>query len=89
MRKLSLKEAGLTIVFHPEGETVKKGKIIVVNRSIFGNVPLNNFFSNKLACNANATKNNNYSLWHERQGHLSKGKFLEIKTKKCLTIQIC
>jgi len=40
-----------------------------------------NFFSNKLACIANAAKNNNYSLWHERLGHSSKGKFLEIKTK--------
>jgi len=71
-----MQEAGLTIVFHPGGVTVKSGNIM--KGDVFGIV---NFFSEKLACVANANKINNCSLWHKRLGHMSKGKFLELKAK--------
>ena len=73
-------DAGLTIEFNSDGiKVINNGKLIIQGVCEY-NVPIINL---KICPMAYATfKANNYQLWHERLGHISKGKFLEIKRSR-------
>lgn len=73
-----LQEAGMSIEFDKNGVTISKdGLIVVKNSGMLNNVPIIKF----QAYTAKANIKNNYRLWHERFGHISNSKLLEIKRK--------
>lgn len=76
-----MQDAGMTVEFHPGGVNISKEKEIIMDGKYRNNVPIIEFMvCNKISM-SNALKINGYRLWHERLGHISKAKFLEIKTK--------
>lgn len=71
-----LQEAGMSIKFDKNGVTISKnGLTVVKNSGMFNNIPIVQF----QAYNIDAKHKNNFRLWHERLGHISNGKLLEIK----------
>jgi len=71
-----LQEAGMSIHFDGNGVTISKdGLTVVKNSGTLNNIPIIKF----QAYTINAKNKNNYQLLHERLGHISKGKLLEIK----------
>jgi len=73
-----LQEAEMSIEFDKNGVTITKdGFIVAKNSGMLNNVPVIKF----QAYTANAQSKNCFRLWHERLGHISNGKFLEIKRK--------
>ncbi|KPI92981.1 Copia protein [Papilio xuthus] len=76
-----MQQAGYTVVFGQHGADIRKnGKTIMQGR------PVNNLFIIEFLTSINSPAfhlcgfdKNNYKLWHQRLGHMSKNKFLEIK----------
>lgn len=83
-----MQQAGVTVTFKPNVvEISKNGTIITFAK------PLNNLIAiilkidkSKINSNLRAFNiiNNNYKLWHQRLGHISKNKFLELKNKNMI-----
>lgn len=79
-----MQRAGLTVIFNHQGTQIcKYGKTIMRGRSSNNLIALDfRVYVQSLpvsqVCN---TKNKSYELWHQRLGHISKHKFIELKSK--------
>lgn len=82
-----MQNAGMTVLFKPEGvEIHKHGKPILKGK------PFNNLFSIDFTISSNvesvykqvstAETNESYKLWHQRLGHIGKLKFSELKRNR-------
>lgn len=80
-----MREAGMTIIFNKKGVEVNtNGKVLMVGKI------LNNLYSVDFTVNRNkinsacitSSKKISYELWHQRLGHISINKFLELKNKR-------
>jgi len=73
-----MQAAGLTVEFNSTGVTISMNGQDIFEGTCKSNVSIVNFKINHKAYTTYPNRNQNYSLWHERLGHISKGKFLEI-----------
>lgn len=86
-----MQKAGMTIVFHQKGVEVKKGGITVITGKPFESLFAIEFkidARRKTDNNCRALMSfmkNNYDLWHQRLGHISKSKFLILKNKQMVS----
>lgn len=84
-----IQEAGMTVIFDATGglKILKGGKTVIKGRP-FNNLlcvefKLNTCKTSKHASNAEVNSTQiNYKLWHERLGHISKQKFLDLTNKE-------
>lgn len=79
-----LQERGMVVIFNHAGVEIKrKGQLIAKGK------PINNLlgitFTIKRKSANIAEIKNNYKLWHERLGHISKDKFIQIQTNKLVS----
>lgn len=74
-----LQNVGLSVVFDNKGGVaIMRGSTkLAMGKSIVNNLLCMKFTVNNRLCNQVVT--NDYKLWHERFGHLSKEKFLQMK----------
>lgn len=77
-----MQDAGFSIEFNSEGVIVRNKSHVIIQGKCKNNVPIICFKSYKSLYAASAAKCNSYQLWHERLGHISKSKFMEIKSKE-------
>lgn len=81
-----MQQAGLTIIFGQNGaEIIQDGKVIMKGRSTNNLIAVDFIASVNMthpAYQACSSAQNNYTLWHQRLGHISKNKFLELKINK-------
>ena len=78
-----MQQAGFTIIFDDKGTQItKEGKIIMKGKTLNNlivlefKIPVIKGESASQACYVNENK---YELWHQRLGHISKTKFLQLK----------
>lgn len=82
-----MQQAGLTIVFNQDGAQIcKDGKCLMQGKSLNNLIAIDFVVSNidrscSHVCNVNQ---NNYNLWHQRLGHISKSKFIELQRNKMI-----
>lgn len=81
-----LQRAGATVIFDHRGTQIcKHGKTIMRGKSVNNLVILDFKVSVNVSYSVTQVNNvttNNYELWHQRLGHISKNKFLELKNNK-------
>lgn len=81
-----MQRAGLTVIFDQQGAHISKNNKTIMQGMLQNNLITVDFITSvkksqpvSQVCNSDK---NNYKLWHERFGHISKDKFLEIKRNK-------
>lgn len=80
-----MQRAGLTVIFDQQGAQIRKD-----NKTIMQGMLKNNLIAVDLMASVNkcqsvsqvCSSKNMYKLWHQRFGHISKNKFIEIKNNK-------
>ncbi|CAD7091660.1 unnamed protein product [Hermetia illucens] len=90
-----MQAAGMTIIFNERGVVVQKGGKTLMTGEHFNSILKLNFKvgickTENIDRAFNVTKVN-YSLWHQRLGHIGKQKFIELKNKQMIydLDQIC
>jgi hypothetical protein len=80
----------MTTIFDAAGVTIKNGDVTILTGKPSGK-PFNGLIAVKIkACKnmvnlgSQSVINNNYKIWHERLGHISKQKFIQLKTHKMI-----
>lgn len=83
-----MQKAGLTIVFNQDGTQIcKDGEVIIRGKPLNNLTVIEFIVSNRVCrsvsqiCNVNKT---DYEVWHQRLGHISKNKFIELKRYKMI-----
>lgn len=74
-----MQDRGMAIEFNSGDVKVSKNGEIIIEGMYMQNIPIVEFKLCHKAYAINKKENKEYQLWHERLGHISKGKFSEIK----------
>lgn len=80
-----MQKAGMTVTFNQKHVKVLKGGKTVIEGKTLNNLIVINFKIDVCKINAPQVYSNikiDYELWHQRLGHISKNKFLELKNKQ-------
>lgn len=81
-----MQKAGLSIIFDQEGTKIcKEGKILMRGKTVNNLITIDFascINSIRSVSQASSSDRNNYDLWHQRLGHISKNKFQELKVNK-------
>lgn len=83
-----MQRAGMTVIFNQQGAQIyKDGKVFMKGRPLHNLIALD--FNVSAACTGSAShicssNKNGYELWHQRLGHVSKIKFLDLKNKNMI-----
>lgn len=80
-----IRKAGFAVTFNKDGIVItNEGKVIMNGKSTNSLIYVNLWVDAKQSyCVANKIKNE-YKLWHQRLGHISKSKFLELKSRNMI-----
>jgi transposase InsO family protein len=72
---------GMTVIFSPQGVTIKNGKQTILTGKPFNGLLAVTLQINKSMVNYGSQVHviNNYQIWHERLGHISKTNFNKLK----------
>lgn len=77
-----MQQAGFTIIFDKYGAKIKKDGMVIIQGKCTNNLIALNFKVSINTCYFVSHKNsdkNDYKLWHQRLGHISKNNFLKLK----------
>jgi hypothetical protein len=81
-----MQEKGMTTIFDAAGVTIKNGDVTILTGKPFNGLTAVKIKACKNMVNLGSQSviNNNYKIWHERLGHISKQKFIQLKTHKMI-----